>query len=50
MINEGSMNSVCRCNELLLVSIIYHKFLKYIGIFLEGQGGCSLQFQGSPGT
>ena len=40
MINEGIMDIVSRCNELLLVSKIYHKF-KVHWDFLKGKGGYS---------
>ena len=38
IINEGSINIVSRCNELLLVKYIMN--LKPIEIFLKGKGGC----------
>ena len=38
------MNAVSRCNELLLVSNIYHEF-KVHWDFLKGKGGCSSQVE-----
>ena len=42
MIDEFSMNTVSRCNELLLVSKIYNKF-KVHWDFVKEKGGCSSQ-------
>ena len=49
MITEGSMNIVSRCNELLLISNIYHEH-KVHWDFLKGKGGCYSQVQGPLGT
>ena len=49
MITEGSMDIISRCNELLLVSKIYHEFKVHCD-FLKGKGGFSSHVQGSLGT
>ena len=48
MINEGRINIVSSCNELLLVKYIMN--FKVHWDFLKGKGGCSSQVQGSLGT